>query len=329
MEQATGVTMPREPGCTVVECIEAIGRGEIRALVSLGGNFAVAAPDPAATHAALDRLQLTVGIHTKLNRSHLLHQGEAFILPCLARSDRDMAAGTEQSVTVEDSMSMVHASRGFRAPVSGDLRAEPAIVAGIAAATLPDSQVRWQWLAGDYSRIRDLIAKAIPGFEDYNERVAQPGGFHLPNPAAARQWKTTSGRAEFIIFAAAPEPAPERYPLRLTTVRSHDQYNTTIYGLDDRYRGIRGRRDVLFMNAGDVARLGLAPGARVDVAAADGNGGERVLGGLALVPYAIAPGSVAAYYPEATPLVSLAAHDPESHTPAFKSTWVRVAASGG
>jgi len=327
MERATGIPMPREPGCTVVECIEAIRRGEIRALISLGGNFAVAAPDPAATHAALDQLALTVGIHTKLNRSHLIHRGEALILPCLARSDRDLTAGGEQSVTVEDSMSMVHASRGFRAPVSDKLRSEPAIVAGIAAATLPESPVRWRWLAEDYSRIRDLIGQAIPGFERYNERVAQPGGFHLPNPAAARQWQTASGRAEFIVFPGSLEPAPARYPLRLTTVRSHDQYNTTIYGLDDRYRGVRGRRDVLFMNAGDVAALGLAPGARVDVAAADGSGGERVLRRLVVVPYAISPGSVAAYYPEATPLVSLVARDPESHTPAFKSTWVRVAAS--
>lgn len=328
MERATGVTMPREPGCTVVECIEAISRGEIRALVSLGGNFAVAAPDPAATHAAMARLALTVGIHTKLNRSHLLPQGEALILPCLARSDRDLQAAGEQSVTVEDSMSMVHASRGFRAPVSANLRSEPAIVAGLAAATLPESPVRWQWLSADYARIRDLIEQAIPGFERYNERISRPGGFHLPNPAASRQWQTASGRAEFILHAAAPEPAPAHYPLRLTTVRSHDQYNTTIYGLDDRYRGIRGRRDVLFMNAGDLAALGLTPGARVDVAAADGSGGERVLAGLAVVPYAIAPGSVAAYYPEATPLVSLAARDPESHTPAYKSTWVRVSAAG-
>jgi len=327
MERATGVPMPRASGCTVVECIEAIRRGEIRALVSLGGNFAVAAPDPAATHAAMGQLELTVGIHTKLNRSHLLHRGEALILPCLARSDRDLQAGGEQSVTVEDSMSMVHASRGFRAPVSGKLRSEPAIVAGIAAATLAESPVRWQWLVEDYARIRDLIEQAIPGFEHYNERVAKPGGFHLRNPAAARKWQTRSQRAEFILFTAAAEAAPAHYPLRLTTVRSHDQYNTTIYGLDDRYRGIRGRRDVLFMNAADVAVLGLLPGARVDVAAADGRGGERVLAGLAVVPYAIAAGSVAAYYPEATPLVSLAAHDPDSHTPAYKSTWVRVSRS--
>jgi molybdopterin-dependent oxidoreductase alpha subunit len=328
MERATGIRMPREPGCTVVECIEAIRRRELRALVSLGGNFAVAAPDPAATHAAMGQLELTVGIHTKLNRSHLLHRGEALILPCLARSDRDPQAGGEQSVTVEDSMSMVHASRGFRAPVSDQLRSEPAIVAGMAAATLGESPVRWQWLVEDYARIRDLIGQAIPGFERYNERVAQPGGFHLPNPAAARQWQTASGRAEFIVFAAAAEAAPARYPLRLATVRSHDQYNTTIYGMDDRYRGIRGRRDVLFMNAGDMGAIGLTPGARVDVAADDGAGGERVLEALAAVPYAIASGSVAAYYPEATPLVSLAARDPDSHTPAFKSTWVRVSVRG-
>ncbi|MCC5795646.1 MAG: FdhF/YdeP family oxidoreductase [Chromatiales bacterium] len=326
LEQATGIRAPRESGCTVVECIERMLAGQIRVLISMGGNFAVAAPDPEATHAALGRLDLLVGIHTKLNRSHLLHRGESLILPCLARSDRDVQAGGEQFVTVEDSMSMVHASRGFRKPVSPQLLSEPAIVAGIAQALLPGSPLRWAWLVEDYDRIRELIAEVVPGFGQFNERVRSPGGFHLRNAAAHREWQTVTGRACFIPFAGSLEQAPAAYPLRLTTVRSHDQYNTTIYGHDDRYRGIRGRRDVLFISARDLETLGLAAGTRVDVIAAAG-GRERRLPGLELVEYAIAPGSLAAYYPEAMPLISLEAHDPTSRTPAYKSTWVRLTPS--
>jgi molybdopterin-dependent oxidoreductase alpha subunit len=308
----------------VVECIEGIRAGRIRALVSLGGNFAVASPDPQVTHEALARLELMVGVHTKLNRSHLLHRGDALILPCLARSDRDLQAGVTQSITVEDSMSMVHASRGFRSPVSPGLLSEPAIVARLARATLPASRVDWEALAADYGLIRDRIEQVVPGFEDYNARIRIPGGFHLRNPAAEREWRTASGRARFIVFDGEDAAEPERHPLRLTTVRSHDQYNTTIYGMDDRYRGVRGRRDVVFANREDLAALGLAAGDAVVLVAAGRDGVERRHGPLVAVEYAISRGSCAAYYPEAMPLVALEDHDPMSHTPAYKSVWVRI-----
>ena len=323
LDQCFGIRSPREPGVTVVECIEAIRAGRIRVLISLGGNFSVAAPDPVVTHAAMGKLELTVGIHTKLNRSHLLHRGEALILPCLGRSDRDVQASGPQAVTVEDSMSMVHASRGFRRPVSAALRSEPAIVAGIARAALPDSAVPWESLIADYDQIRARLEQVVPGFDRYNERVRVPGGFHLRNPAALREWRTPQGKARFLTFTSEDETAPPGCTLRLTTVRSHDQYNTTIYGLDDRYRGVFGRRDVVFMNRADIARLGLSDGALVNLVAASDNG-ERRLARQTIVAFDIAAGSCAAYYPEAMPLIGLEAHDPQSHTPAYKSVWIRV-----
>jgi molybdopterin-dependent oxidoreductase alpha subunit len=324
LDAAFRIRSPREPGVTVVECIEGMQQGTIRVLISLGGNFAVAAPDPIATHAAVARLDLLVGIHTKLNRSHLLHERDALILPCLARSDRDLQASGPQAITVEDSMSMVHASRGFRTPVSEALRSEPAIVAGIARATLPESRVPWEDLVGNYDRIRDRIEQVVPGFERYNERIRVPGGFHLHNPAAGREWRTPDGRARFISFSGPAAAAPARYPLRLTTVRSHDQYNTTVYGFEDRYRGISGRRDVLFMNDEDLRAAGLAAGDLVDVFAAGPGAAERCLPGLLAVAYPIARGSCAAYYPEAMPLIALQDHDPQSFTPAYKLTWIRI-----
>lgn len=329
LEAATGIRAPRRPGVTVVECLKAIQCGRIRAVISLGGNLAVAAPDPVATHAALRQLELSVGIHTKLNRTHLVHGREALILPCLGRSDRDVQAGGEQFVTVEDSMSMVHASRGFRTPVSPQLRSEVAIVAGIARATLPASRVPWEKLLADYCRIRELVARVVPGFEDYSRRLLTPGGFHLANPAARRHWMTPSGKATFIVFATPTSAPPPDFPLRLTTVRSHDQYNTTIYDSNDRYRGIVGRRNVVFMNAEDLADLGLGDGDPVNVTAPGDGGGPRRLEGFIAVAHPVARGCCAAYFPEATPLVALQEHDPASFTPAFKSVWVRVERAGG
>lgn len=326
LERQFGQPMPRQHGGTVVETLQSILRGEIRALVALGGNFAVAAPDPERSAEAMAQLDLVVGIHTKLNRSHLLHRGAAYILPCLARSDEDLTAAGPQFVSVEDSMSIVHASRGMKKPLSAALRSEPAIVAGLAQALLPGSRVPWAALAEDYDRIRDLIEACIPGFEQYNDRIRVPGGFQLPNAAAAREWRTASGRAQLMCFHGTAAPASAADLLWLTTIRSHDQYNTTIYGLDDRYRGVRGRRDVLFVNAEDLAALGLGEGARVDLCTPDG---RRQLRGLHAVSYPIARGSCAAYFPEATVLVELDAHDPHSYTPAYKSIQVRVTVSSG
>lgn len=310
---------PREPGCSVVECIEQMLTGEIEVLVSMGGNFAVAAPDPHRTEAAMRKLKLSVGIHTKLNRSNLLPTHDALILPALARSDIDEQAGGLQSVSVEDSMSMVHASHGFKAPPTTDVRSEPWIVAGIARSALPHSRTPWSDLSANYDRIRDLVERVVPGFECYNERLRVPGGFHLRNAAANREWLTSERRARFLCMNRYPDALGEEFPLMLTTIRSHDQYNTTIYGLDDRYRGVQGRRDVVFMNAADMAARDLQTGDRVAL-----RGGERALSGFVAYEYSIARGSCAAYFPEASGLVSLDSFDPDSRTPAFKSVPIDI-----
>jgi molybdopterin-dependent oxidoreductase alpha subunit len=322
LERELGVTMPRRHGVTVVEAIEAAEAGRIRSLVGLGGNFGVAAPDPSRTLAMLARLDLTVGVHTKLNRTHLHPGHEAWILPALGRTDVDLQGTGPQSVTVEDSMSMVHASRGLQPPPSPHVRSEPAIVAGLAAATLPASRLRWPWLVEDYDRIRALIERCIDGFDDYNARIRAPGGFRLPNAAARRDWRTAAGRATFIPYEGAVELPPAPGALRLTTIRSHDQYNTTVYGHDDRYRGVRGRRDVLFVSAAELAARQWQTGDVVDVIVCGDP--TRRLNALTLVEYPVAPGGCAAYFPEANVLVALEHRDAQSHTPAYKSLWVEL-----
>jgi anaerobic selenocysteine-containing dehydrogenase len=235
-------------------------------------------------------------------------------------------------VTVEDSMSMVHASRGALPPASDQLRSEPAIVAGLALATLPDTKVDWAWLVADYARIRDKIEAVFPDFFDFNARVAEPGGFRLNVPASQREWRTPSGKANFLVCDGVEEdPRVARADaLRLTTIRSHDQYNTTIYGLNDRYRGITGRRDVVFLNGDDLAALGLGHGDRVDVEAVANDPGDppRVLRGVTAVAYDIARGSAAAYYPEANGLVALDSYDERSGTPTYKSIPVVIRRAG-
>ena len=215
-------------------------------------------------------------------------------------------------------MSMVHASHGFKPPPSQEVRSEPAIVAMLAAATLRQTRVRWHELVENYDRIRELIEKVIPGFEQYNERIRIPGGFHLPNAAAQRTWNTTSGRAQFKLLTM-PVRADATLPLLLTTIRSHDQYNTTIYGLNDRYRGIKGRRDVVFMNEADMQARGIQTGDAITLRAAN-----RKANGFHAVAYPIARGSCAAYFPEASVLVALEDFDPQSRTPAYKSTPVEI-----
>lgn len=322
IERAFGFQPPTVPGHDAVAAMTAICEGRARAFLSLGGNFAVAMPDPGRTFDAMRRLDLSVFINTKLNRTSLLVGKEAILLPCLGRTERDEQASGLQAVTVEDSMSMVHASRGFLPPASPHLRSEPAIIAGIAEATLTHSRVDWRELIADYDRIRDKIAAVLPDFGDYNARIRRPGGFRLPLGPTERVWRTASGKAEFRPFAiVADEAAPG--VLKLTTVRSHDQYNTTIYGMNDRYRGVRGRRDVLFMNAGDLAALGLETGAAVEVEAALPADRPRRLR-LAAVAHDIAPGCAAAYFPEANDLIALGDGDPASGTPAYKSIPVRV-----
>jgi molybdopterin-dependent oxidoreductase alpha subunit len=290
----------------------------------MGGNFATATPDTEATHAALRNCELTVHVATKLNRSHLVHGKDALILPCLGRTEIDLQAGGPQAVTVEDSMSMVHLSAGINAPASPELLSEPAIVARLAQATLGKrSDTPWRWLVEDYDRIRDQIARVFEDFHDFNQRVRVPGGFRLTNTAALRQWKTATGKANFFAHRLAEDdPLPDipgAQLFTLTTVRSHDQYNTTIYGLQDRYRGVHGERRVLFAHADDIAGLGFAAGQRVDIESVHDDGVQRIVRGFLLAAYDIPRGCLAAYYPETNPLVPLDSFAIEARTPTSKA----------
>ncbi len=325
VEQTFGFRPPNRTGHDAVEAMKAMAAGRAKALICLGGNFAIALPDTEACARGMRQLDLAVHLNTKLNRSHLLIGKASIILPVLGRTESDVQAGGAQSVTVEDSMSMVHASRGKLVPASPHLRSEPAIIAGMAQATLPHSRVNWAHLIEDYDRIRDLIEKIYPDFRAYNERIRIPGGFRLPLPPTERIWKTASGKAEFIPFAGLREDPDivEGNILRLTTLRSHDQYNTTIYGLDDRYRGVFGRRDVLFMNASDLARHGIAHGDEVDIVTSLPGQTHRRLR-LTAIQHDIAAGSVGAYYPEANNLCPLDYQDTASGTPSYKSIPVRI-----
>lgn len=328
LEEVFGFVPPQEHGHDSVRAMQAMIEGKSKALICLGGNFAVALPDPGQSFHAMKQLDLSVHIGTKLNRSHLLVARETLILPCLGRTELDIQAGERQSVTVEDSMSMVHASSGKLKPASEFLKSEPAIVAGMAMATLPDSKVPWQDLVSNYDAIRDLIEKTIPGFDNYNKRIRIPGGFRMPLPPTERKWPTESGKAIFSVFRGVSEDAEVEAEdvLRLITLRSHDQYNTTVYALDDRYRGVFGRRDVLFMNDIDLEKQGLEHGDLVDIETVVS---ERKLSmsGITVIAYDIAPGSVGAYYPEANVLVPLDYFDQDSGTPSYKSVPVRVTRS--
>ena len=317
-----GFEPPRDPGHDVVGAIGAMECGEIDVFVALGGNFAAATPDSARTQAALRRCALTAQVSTKLNRSHLVHGRAALILPCLGRTEIDLQAEGPQGVTVEDSMSMVHVSTGMNAPASEQLLSEPAIVARLAHATLPQSRVPWLHLIGHYDRIRERISAVVDGFEDFNARVRVPGGFHLRNPAREREWCTGSGRAQLFAHPLHNEAASEGL-LRLMTVRSHDQYNTTIYGLDDRYRGVNGERRPLFISAVDLKRLALRAGERVDIVSV-WHDGEREALDFLLVEYAIPSGCLASYFPETNALVPLDHHAERARTPASKSIPVRI-----
>jgi anaerobic selenocysteine-containing dehydrogenase len=276
------------------------------------------------------KLDLSVQISTKLNRSHLLTAKHSLILPCLGRTDLDTQASGPQSVTVEDSMSMVHASRGFLNPPGPLLKSEPAILAGIAAATLGDKYgIDWAGLIDNYDRIRDKIEVVFPDFYDFNARVRVRGGFRLYVPASHREWRTASGKATFLCAPGLDEDPRLKDPstLVLTTLRSHDQYNTTVYGLDDRYRGVFGRRDVIFISAADLSARGLQEGDKIDVLAMTTEGPERSVRGYTAVQYDIPTGSVAGYYPEMNAVVALNDYDRKSGTPAYKGVPVTIVRS--
>lgn len=326
--------VPRENGHNVVEAIHAMAEGRAKVFIGLGGNFAQATPDSPRTFKALTNCDLTVQISTKLNRSHLAHGKDALILPCLGRTDIDIQTEGPQAVTVEDSFSMVHASNGQLQPLSNQMRSEPAILAGIAAATLGNHPVDWNWLVADYSRIRDLIADTLPNFKDFNEKIKNKGGFYLGNTAGARKWATASGRANFRANMLPTDLVHERTratgvqpDLIMQSMRSHDQYNTTIYGLNDRYRGVKGQRDVLFANEADIIRLGFKPGQKADIVSLWDDGLERRVKGFTLLAFDIPAGQAAAYYPEVNPLVPLESVGDGSHTPTSKFVAIRLEAA--
>ncbi|MET8268945.1 FdhF/YdeP family oxidoreductase [Streptomyces sp. NPDC005096] len=324
LDEEFGITSPRHHGYDVVRSIQALRDGDAKIFFAMGGNFVAATPDTHVTEAAMRRARLTVHVSTKLNRSHAVTGRRALILPTLGRTDKDIQASGKQFVTVEDSMSMVHASRGNLTPASPHLLSEPAIVARLARAVLgPESTTDWEEFEKDYATIRDRISRVVPGFENFNARVAHPGGFTLPHPPRdSRRFPTATGKAN---FTAAPVEYPElpEDRLLLQTLRSHDQYNTTIYGLDDRYRGIKGGRRVVMVNPDDARTLGLADGAYTDLVSEWKDGTERRAPGFRIVHYPTARGCAAAYYPETNVLVPLDSTADTSNTPASKSVVIR------
>ncbi|ULN45888.1 FdhF/YdeP family oxidoreductase [Mycolicibacterium goodii] len=319
-----GISSPRKHGYDVVDAIRAMRDGKAKFFMAMGGNFVSASPDTEVTEAALRNCNLTVQVSTKLNRSHFVPGRKALILPTLGRTDRDIVDGRKQLVSVEDSMSMVHLSRGSLQPPSDELRSEVAIICQLARTLLgPDHPVPWETFAADYDTIRDAIAAVVPGCADYNTRVRRPDGFQLPHPPRdSREFPTHTGKANFAINPLEWVPVPQGR-LVLQTLRSHDQYNTTIYGLDDRYRGVKGGRRVVFVNPNDIARLGLRPDDRVDLVS-EFDGQERWAKDFLVVPYSTPEGNAAAYYPETNPLVPLDHVAKKSNTPVSKAVVVRL-----
>ncbi|HUN42548.1 MAG TPA: FdhF/YdeP family oxidoreductase [Acetobacteraceae bacterium] len=327
VEKAFGFKPPQHHGHSVVDSLQAMIDGRARVFVGLGGNFVAATPDTEIVRAAMRRLKLTVGINTKLNRGHIVHGEEALILPCLARSDIDVQATGRQSVTVEDSMSMVHASGGLVTPPSPHLKSEVSIICGIARATLPDSGIGWDAMEADYALIRDKIEAVYPVlFCNFNRLICQPGGFHLYNGPRFRVWDTPGGRANFVVAGGIVEDlrGGDANALLLTTIRSHDQYNTTIYSLDDRYRGVFGGRMVVFMNASDMAERQIAEHSLVELESLADTTTRRILPGFKVHTYNIPRGSIASYYPETNDLMPVSHFDPQSKTPSAKSIPVIV-----
>lgn len=329
LDREFDITSPRKHGYDTVAAIRAMRDGRAKFFMAMGGNFASATPDTGVTEAALRNCALTVQISTKLNRSHLVHGATALILPTLGRTDRDIRGSRKQVVSVEDSMSMVHVSRGSLRPPSDQVRSEVEIVCQLARGVLGAAHpVPWERFAGDYDAIRDAIAAVVPGCDDYNRRVRQPDGFQLPHPPRdTREFLTSTGKANFAIDPLQWVPVPPGR-LVLQTLRSHDQYNTTIYGLDDRYRGVKGGRRVVFINPADIETLGTAAGRRVDLVSEWTDAGgllhERRVKDFLVVAYSTPVGNAAAYYPETNPLVPLDHTAAKSNTPVSKAITIRL-----
>jgi molybdopterin-dependent oxidoreductase alpha subunit len=320
---------PEEEGMNAVHACEGILAGRVKALISLGGNLVRALPDRARMERGWRTLRLTVQVSTKLNRSHLTPGETSYILPCLGRTDKDMQASGQQAISMEDSLSHIYGSIGQAVPPSEHLRSEVAIVAGIAEATLaPNPNLKWADWIGNYDLIRDLIERTFPeDFADFNIRLFQPGGFYRGNPARERQWKTDSGKADFTspttLSALGEEPIGHNI-MTLVTLRSNDQFNTTIYGFSDRLRGLKGSREIVLINRDEMARIGIEEGQKISLVCAVNDGHQRRIDGLVVTPYDLPPRCVAGYYPELNPLVPLSYHEKHSQTPAYKGTPVEI-----
>jgi molybdopterin-dependent oxidoreductase alpha subunit len=324
---------PRDKGMSTVEACQGVLDGKVKGFIGLGGNFQVATPDHHVMDPAWRNLRLTVQIATKLNHSHLVHGEVAYLLPCLGRIEVDRQAGGEQAVSVEDSTACIHGSHGYVEPASEMLLSEPAIVAGIADALLPrNPRIDWQAWVDDYAKIRDAIEETYPEqFRDFNARFWQPGGFHRPIAACKREWKTPNGKANFIVPKTLDEDAdmPSTGPdvLRLMTTRGDSQFNTTVYGLDDRFRGVTGTREVLLMHRDDLERLGFEEGDAVCITTVSNDGITRELDGMRVHAFDIPRGCMMGYYPECNPLIPLYHHAKSSLVPAAKSIPVRLSKS--
>jgi len=326
LDRACGIKSPRAHGLDTVRIIPAMRRGEIKVFVGMGGNFVRAVPDPAYAFLAVQNCELTIQVSTKLNRSHLIHGREALILPCLGRTERDYGRKGLQGITVEDSMSMVHLSYGMKEPCSPQLRSEVAIVAGIARAALPNTATPWQAYAEDYDLIRDKLAEAIVGFECCNRRVRQPLGFRLKQPARELVFQTETGRANFS-SAALAEVAPPPGRLLLGTVRSHDQWNTTIYSDNDRYRGVKNLRTLVFMNLEDMRERGLKKYDLIDIKSFAKDGSTRQVFGYRALPYNLPAGCAMGYMPELNALCPIGDYSVQSDQPLMKHVLVEITRS--
>ncbi|MEV6742291.1 FdhF/YdeP family oxidoreductase [Streptomyces sp. NPDC051104] len=328
LEREFGFTPPTRHGWDTVDSIRAMRDGRAKVFVGVAGNFVRAAPDSELTEAALRSCRLTAHVSTKLNRSHTVCGDTALILPTLGRSDRDVQGGVEQFVTVEDSMSQVHASRGRLEPASEKLLSEVAIISRLARRTLGDRvDIPWERFEADYGTIRDRISRVVPGFEDYNTRAARPGGFRLPNPVNQGVFNTPQGKAVFTRNGFEMLQAPPGH-LILQTLRSHDQWNTIPYAMNDRYRGIHGGRRIVLVNPADLEALGFADGSEVDLVSVWRDGTERRAPDFRLVSYPTTLGSAAAYYPETNVLVPLDSVADISNTPTSKGIVVRLEPAG-
>jgi molybdopterin-dependent oxidoreductase alpha subunit len=326
LDKACGITSPRAQGIDTVRVIPAMMRGEVKVFVGMGGNFALASPDTAYTFAALRQCDLTVHVSTKLNRSHIVHGKDALILPCLGRTEKDHGKSGLQGITVEDSMSMVHLSFGMKEPRSPDLRSEPAIIAGLAMASLPESRTPWADYGEDYDLVRDKMAEAIEGFEDFNRRVRQPLGFRLKQPARELVFLTDTAKANFSTARLA-EVCPAQGRLLLGTMRSHDQWNTTIYSDDDRYRGVKNLRTLVLMNREDMRERGLEKYDPVDITSFAKDGSKRSLRAYRAIPYDLPRGSAMGYMPELNVLCPIGDYSAQSDQPLMKHLVVEITAS--